>query len=237
MIIGRYSSSSDNQNEIVFRHMHPAGEAATRELLQRYRTEAHVEMRKRLGINMLYTDTLGDIVTRVTKKSDKHQGDWILTGDIRVRFPSPRVASTVYDQQRKQHNNRNTQSSQLIGHAGHVCPIIIPTCHSGETSQDDSLHKAYVACPASRGKDHNGIHQLFRDSLREIYDNIFDIDAKPMPIPEDYYTAISNATEAAGEGHTTAMDQNDLLFLFEYYKITKVGGINNPYVYAESPGI
>ncbi len=108
LITGRYSSNNDNQNELVFKHMHPAGQAATRELLQRYRTEAHVEIRKRLGINMFYTDALGDTITMVTKKSDKHQGDWILTGDIMVRFPRPRAASTVYAQQRKQHNNRDT---------------------------------------------------------------------------------------------------------------------------------
>jgi hypothetical protein len=99
LITGRYSSNIDNQNEIVFRHMHPAGQAATRELLQRYRTEAHIEIRKRLGINMFYTDALGDAITVVTKKSDKHQGDRTLTGDIRVRFPSPRASITVYDNQ------------------------------------------------------------------------------------------------------------------------------------------
>ena len=106
-----------------------------------------------------------------------------MTGDIRVRFPRPRAASTIYDQRRKQHNNRDTQSSRLIGHTGQVCPILIPSGHSGETSQDDSLHKAYISCPAFRGKDSNGIHRLFRDSLREIYDKIFDIDAEPLPIP------------------------------------------------------
>ena len=67
LIIGRYSSSRDNQNEIVFRHMHPAGQAATKELLQRYRTEAHVEIRKRFGMNLFYTDELGDTITLVTK--------------------------------------------------------------------------------------------------------------------------------------------------------------------------
>jgi hypothetical protein len=116
LITGKYSSSSDNQNEIVFRHVYPARQAATRELLQRYRTEAHFKIRKRLGINMFYTDALGDTITVVTKDSDKHQGDQILTGEIRVRFPSPRAACTVYDQQREQHNNMDTQSSRLIGH-------------------------------------------------------------------------------------------------------------------------
>ena len=75
LITGKYPSSIDNQNEIVFRHMHPARQAATKELLQRYRTEAHIEIRKRLGVNLFYPDALGDTITVVTKKSDKHQGD------------------------------------------------------------------------------------------------------------------------------------------------------------------
>jgi hypothetical protein len=190
-------------------------------------------MRKRLGINLFYTDTLEDTITVVTKKSDKHQGDGTLTGDIRVRFPSPRATRTIYNQQRKQHNNKDTYASRLIGHTGHVCPIIIPSGHSGDTSQVDSLHKAFISCPAFKGKDHNGIHKLFRDSLREIYDKIFGIDAEPLPTPEDYHTAISNAIELAGEGHTATMDQHDLLYLFEYHKIIKVGGVNSPYACAK----
>ena len=43
---------------------------------------------------------------------------------------------------------------------------------------------------------------------------IFDINAEPLPIPEDYYTAISNAMEAAGEDYTSKMDHHDLLYLF-----------------------
>ena len=147
------------------------------------------------------------------------------------------MAVTVYDQQRKQHNNRDAQSPRLIGHTGRVCAFLIPSGHSGETSQDDSLNKAYISCPAFRGKGSNGIHKLFRDILREIYDKIFDIDAEPLPIPEDYYTAIANATEAVGEEHTSMMDDYDLLHLFEYYKITKVSGVNSPYACAEWPGI
>ena len=125
----------------------------------------------------------------------------------------------------------------MIGHTGQVCPILIPSGHSGETSQDDSLHKAYISCPAFRGKDSNGIRHIFRDSLREIYDKTFDIDAEPLPIPEDYFTAISHEIEAVGEGHTLVMEQCDLLYLFEYYKITKVGGAKSSYACAEWQGI
>ena len=90
-----------------------------------------------------------------------------------------------------------------------------------------------MACPAFRGKDINGINQLFRDRLHEIYDRLYDIDAEPMDLPEDYYTTIATATEAAGEGHTAEMDPHTLLYLFEYYRITKIGGPNNPYACAE----
>ena len=154
--------------------------------MQRYRTEAHAAIRNRLGVNLFYTDALGDTVTVVTRKSDKHQGDWIFTGDIRVRFPSRRAAGATYEQQRNQQNNRDTQAARLIGHSGQVFPTLIPTRHSGETSQDDSLHKAFIACQAFRGKDSNGIQHLLRDNVQEIYDRLYDIDAELMDPPEDY---------------------------------------------------
>ena len=65
LLTGRYSGSDDNKNDIVFRHIFHAGHAATRELLQRLRTEAHSAIRKRLGMNLLYTDSQGDTVTVV----------------------------------------------------------------------------------------------------------------------------------------------------------------------------
>jgi hypothetical protein len=126
LITSRYSGSSDSQHELVFRHVYPAGQAPTRELMQRYRTEAHATIRKRLCVNLFYTHALGDIVSVVIRKFDKHQGDWILTGDIRVRFSSRRAASTAYEHQRNQQNNKDTQAARLIGHSGQVCPTLIP---------------------------------------------------------------------------------------------------------------
>jgi len=79
------------------------------------------------------------------------------------------------------------------------------------------------------GRITTGSNSYSKDNLREIYDKIFDIDAKPLPTPEDYYTPLANAIEAAGEGHTTTMDQHELLYLFEYHKISKVGGVSSPY--------
>jgi len=47
LITGIYSGSSDNQNEQVFRHVYPVGQATTRELLHRYRTEMHASIQKK----------------------------------------------------------------------------------------------------------------------------------------------------------------------------------------------
>ena len=146
--------------------------------MQRYRTEAHAYIRKRLGVNLSYTGNLGDTVTIVTKKADQHQGGWIATSDIRVRFPSARAAIIAYEQQRNQQNNRDNHAERLLGHTWQVCPTLIPTGHSGETTQDDTIHKAYVACTNFRGKDNSNLLQLFRDSLQELNDKLFDLDAK-----------------------------------------------------------
>ena len=54
-------------------------------------------IRQRLGINLLYTDAIGDTVTVVTRKAETQQGEWTLTGDIRVRFPSARAATSAYE--------------------------------------------------------------------------------------------------------------------------------------------
>ena len=74
LLTGRYSGNDANKNEIVFRHLFPAGQAATRDLLQRLRTEADSTIRKRLDMNLLYTDSQGDTVTVVTKNRIKVNG-------------------------------------------------------------------------------------------------------------------------------------------------------------------
>ena len=75
LIICRYSGSNANKNELVFIHVYLVGQATTREMLQRYRTEAHASIHKRLGVNPLYTDALGDTVTVVTKNQKSTKGN------------------------------------------------------------------------------------------------------------------------------------------------------------------
>jgi hypothetical protein len=121
-----------------------------------------------------------------------------VTWDIRVRFPSARAAGSTYEQQRSQHHNRNTHADRLLGHTRQICPTLIPKGRTGETAQDDTLHKAFVSCANFRGKDSNNLLQLFRDSLQELYDMLYDIDAENLSQPDDFYTALSDATKTTG---------------------------------------
>jgi hypothetical protein len=47
LVTGRYSGSTNNKHELVFRHIFPAGQAATRELPQRWSTVAHTSINQR----------------------------------------------------------------------------------------------------------------------------------------------------------------------------------------------
>ena len=110
LLTGRYSGSTLPWDGMVFRNVLPSGHATTRELLQSHRTAAHIAIRKRLGINLMHADAQGDIITVVTKKTDKQKGEWTTTNDIIVRFATSKAARSAYDQQRSQHNNRDTQA-------------------------------------------------------------------------------------------------------------------------------
>ena len=105
----------------------------------------------------------------------------------------------------------------MLGHTGQVCPTLIPTEHNGETTQDDTLHKAFVACTNFRGKDYTSLLHIFMDSLHDIYDRLYDIDAEPHNQPEDFYTALSDAKEAARANHYAALDTTHTLYLVEFY--------------------
>jgi len=106
----RYPGSTLPTNEIVYRHIYPAGQAANMELLQICHTTAHNAIRKRLGMSLLHTNSHGDTITMAKKKKIGSKREWTLKGDIRARFSNNRSASAVYDQQISQHNDRGTKS-------------------------------------------------------------------------------------------------------------------------------
>ena len=77
----------------------------------------------------------------------------------------------------------------------------------------------------------------FRDSAQEIYDRLVNLDADTLEVLDDYYSALSEAVEAAGDRHCVELGPHHTLYFFEYYKISKVGCANNPYACTQWPGI
>jgi len=71
--------------------------------------------------------------------------------------------------------------------------------------------------------------QLFRDSLHELYDMLYDIDADHINHPEDIYNALSDAIDVAKDSHYADFDTLHTLYLLELYKIVKIGGTHSPY--------
>jgi hypothetical protein len=88
-----------------------------------------------------------------------------------------------------------------------------------------------------RGRDRAAIQQLFRDNLHEIYDRLFDIDADALEVPEDYSSSIAAATATSRDNQNVELEPQLLLYKMEFYKIVKIGGINNPFACVEWPGI
>jgi hypothetical protein len=85
----------------------------------------------------------------------------------------------------------------LLTHDGHISPILIPTGHVRNESTKASLHKAYVSCDLLRGKDSRELPTVFRDNLKEIYEDIMLNDkAKYIP-PTDFIDTFITEIEAA----------------------------------------
>ena len=96
----------------------------------------------------------------------------------------------------------------------------------------------HVASASFQRKDGAGLLQLFRDSLSTTYENILALDtAEDFQVPEDYFSALNEAAKLAGDQTTMELDAGTQLFLLEFSKITKTGGINKPFVTIEWPGI
>ena len=56
-------------------------------------------------------------------------------------------------------------------------------------------------------------------------------------MPEDFFSALNEAAEIAGEQATVELDAGTQLYLLEFSKITKTGGTNNLFVTIEWLGI
>jgi hypothetical protein len=116
--------------------------------------------------------------------------------------------------------------------------MIIPTGHTSEDSGDASLHRLHVACAKFRNLDAGILLQPVKDNLKDIYEKPIPLDsADAFYVLEDYFTALNDAMEVGVDQPAVESDTRTLLYLFEFNKITKMGGINNSYVTIELPGI
>ena len=73
--------------------------------------------------------------------------------------------------------------------------------------------------------------------MHEMYDMLYDLDAEHVNQPEDFYTALSDAAKTTRGSYYAGLDASYMLYLLDFYKIVKVGGIHNPYACIEWLGI
>ena len=90
-----YSGSTMPRNEIVSRNIFKRGQPATREAIQAGRTYAIHKIHKRLGV-AIQLNPIKDLIVIVIKKQ-RYLEEWLLTWDMRVRFPNKRLAITACD--------------------------------------------------------------------------------------------------------------------------------------------
>ena len=82
-----------------------------------------------------------------------------------------------------------------------------------------------------RGRDSIGIQDLPRESLQAHYEKRFDDNGNQYCIiPNDFYTAISDAIDYVGDATIVELHSPELLYLFEFNRISKIGGTIIPYV-------
>jgi len=127
----------------------------------------------------------------------------------------------------------------LLTHDGHVSPILIPSGHVGNESSEASLHKAYVSCELLRGKDNGELPTIFKDILKETYEDILLNDKDEYIPPTDFIDTFITTIETAksADAGEITLTSTYLLYLFRFNKIFKVGGISSPYAVIEWSGV
>jgi hypothetical protein len=94
--------------------------------------------------------------------------------------------------------------------------MLISTGHTSEASGDASLHKLRVSCAAFRSLDAGSLLQIFKDNLKDMYDNTISLDiADSHLVPEDYFTALNDAMKAATNQPAVELDIKTHLYFFE----------------------
>ncbi len=110
----------------------------------------------------------------------------------------------------------------MLTYTENVCPLLLPTDHTSEASEDASLHRLHFSSAAFRGLDAGSLLQLFKDILKDIYDNTISLDsANAHQVPDDYFTAVNDATQPSKDQQAVDLDSRKLLYLLEFSRIIK----------------
>ena len=108
----------------------------------------------------------------------------------------------------------------MLTHGGRVIPVIIPTGHMGEESDDPSLHKIFISYANFRGKDNGAIQSYLQDNLAVVYEELLLNPEEEFIIPKDFVdiitTTISKSTAA---NNNITLKNTHLLYLMEYNRI------------------
>ena len=101
------------------------------------------------------------------------------------------------------------------------------------------MHTIFVSCNLLKGKDSGELPALFKGNLNDIYEDLILNNDNDLCPPEDLIdslvTSISTA-ESQNEANITKEPTN-LLYLFGFSRIYKVGGIASPYATIEWPRV
>ena len=92
-----------------------------------------------------------------------------------------------------------------------------------------------MSCELLRGKDNGELPTLFRDSLKDSCEDHILNNNDEFHTPNDFIEIfIEGIAVAEAQGETViSLSPTDTLYLFEFYRIFKVGGIASPYATIE----
>ena len=156
-----------------------------------------------------------------------------------MRFPSKRSVLRAYEQKRAPVRNQDDSNNRILTHDGHISPTLILIGHVGNESSESSLHKVFVSCDLNRRRDSGELPALFRDSLNDIYEDlILNNDGKHHPSGDIIDSLVTSILAADIISKTNiTLNPTYLLYLFEFSRIYKAGGIASPYATIEWQGV
>jgi hypothetical protein len=133
----------------------------------------------------------------------------------------------------------NRGAAHLKTHDGHRCPALIPSGVNITNTEDKSLYKAFASSDHFRSLDDLHLRASLLQTLQFLYEDALTDAEGDLSPPDDIITILSDALDSASEqdSPTIEMSNKDLLYLLEYSKVYKIGGVSSPYVCFEWHGV